>query len=444
MKTFQMMDEAIPFVYRSLLNAKPYQTFENDAVTRAPYLTRELLRRLNVIPKKEKVLLVTGSKGKGSTSRMISSILQSHGLKVGLFTSPHLVHYNERIRVNGKAISDERFLQYMNENRAEIELVESMVQQPFHYLGPTGIFLSVALKHFRDEGTDINVIEIGRGGMFDDTNVLPNKWAVITRIMEEHIGFLGETLEDIAKHKLGIIKECTDTAIIGKQVDSIVPFIKEHAKHSLLYGERFHSTLDEMTLEGCRFRVLTAGGNDFSDITLPLLGSYQIENASLAIQACEVVLGDMLVPSAVTSTLQALKWPGRLEIVAQDPLVILDGSIHKQSATYLKEVLPLVDSNCVVCMIAVPANKDYKGVIEACSEFSHHLIVTTPDNTVKQFPSDAYEVACSVHDSVKKTDKMTDAIRIAKNLRPSVIFIVGTQSLIGSAKEVWVDELLNL
>ena len=438
------MDEAIPFVYRSLLKAKPYQTFENDAVTRAPYLTRELLTRLNVMPEKEKVLLVTGSKGKGSTSRMISSILQNHGLKVGLFTSPHLVHYNERIRVNGKAISDERFLQYMNENRDVIDLVEGMIQQPMHYLGPTGIFLSIALKHFREEGTDINIIEIGRGGMFDDTNILPNKWAVITRIMEEHIGFLGETLEDIAKHKLGIMKDCTDTVIIGNQVNSIIPFIKKEAKQALLYGEHFHSALEEMTLEGSRFRVLTAGGNDFVDVTLPLLGSYQTENASLAIQACEVVLRDKLDPSVVISTLQSLKWPGRLEIVAKDPLVILDGSIHKQSATYLKEVLPLVDSRCVVCMIAVPANKDYKGVIEACSEFAHHLIMTTPDTTVKQFPADAFEVACSVHDSVEKADKMTDAITIAKKLQPSVIFIVGTQSLIGSAKEVWKDELLNL
>ena len=444
MKPFQTMDEAIPFVYRSLLKAKPYQTFEDDAVTRAPHLTLELLTRLNVMPEKEKVLLVTGSKGKGSTSRMISSILQRHGLKVGLFTSPHLVHYNERIRVNGKAISDEKFLQYMNENRNEIELVEGMIQQPMHYLGPTGIFLSIALKHFREEGTDINIIEIGRGGMFDDTNILPNKWAVITRIMEEHIGFLGETLEDIAKHKLGIIKDCTDTAIIGKQVNSIIPFIKKEAKHALLYGEHFHSALIEMTLERSRFRVVTAGGNEFTDVTLPLLGSYQTENASLAIQACEVVIGDKLDTSVVMRTLQSLKWPGRLEIVAQDPLVILDGSIHKQSAMYLKEVLPLVDTSCVVCMIAVPSNKDYKGVIEACSEFAHHLIVTTPDNTVKQFPTDAYEVACSVHDSVGKAEKMTDAIRIAKNFQPSVTFIVGTQSLIGSAKEVWKDELLNL
>lgn len=234
------MDEAISFVYRSLLKAKPYQTFENDAVTRAPYLTRELLTRLNVMPEKEKVLLVTGSKGKGSTSRMISSILQNHGLKVGLFTSPHLVHYNERIRVNGKAISDERFLQYMNENRDVIDLVEGMIQQPMHYLGPTGIFLSIALKHFREEGTDINIIEIGRGGMFDDTNILPNKWAVITRIMEEHIGFLGETLEDIAKHKLGIMKDCTDTVIIGNQVNSIIPFIKKEAKQALLYLSLIH------------------------------------------------------------------------------------------------------------------------------------------------------------------------------------------------------------
>ncbi|WP_096153153.1 bifunctional folylpolyglutamate synthase/dihydrofolate synthase [Bacillus sp. FJAT-45066] len=444
MNPFQTMDEAVSFVYRSLLKAKPYQAFEDDAVTRAPYLTEELLTRLDLIPEKNKILLVTGSKGKGSTSRMIASILQNHGLKVGLFTSPHLVHYNERIRVNGKAITDERFLQYINENRLEIEKVEKMIKQPLHYLGPTGIFLSIALKHFREEETDMNVIEIGRGGMFDDTNVLPNKWAVITRIMEEHLGFLGKTIEDIAEHKLGIIKDCTESAIIGKQTDSVIPLVKKQANRTLFYGEHFHSTLNGMTIEGSEFSVTTFGGNEFSNLALPLLGSYQTENASLAIQACEVVLGNLLDESIVSSTLKKLRWPGRLEVVARDPVVILDGSINKDSAMYLKEILPFVDARMVVCIIAVPANKDYKGVIGTCSEFAHHLIVTTPDKTVKQFPDDAFAVASSYHGSVQKAEKMTDAIKIAKNLSPSVIFIVGTQSLIGSAKEVWKDELLNL
>ena len=444
MLPFQTMDEAIPFVYQSLLKAKPYQTFEDDTVTRAPHLTNELLTRLNLIPAKEKVILVTGSKGKGSTSRMIASILQNHGLKVGLFTSPHLVHYNERIRVNGKAISDEDFLKYMNENRTEINIVESMIQNPIHYLGPTGIFLSVALKHFRDQNTDINVIEIGRGGLFDDTNVLPNKWAVITRIMEEHIGFLGQRLKDIVKHKLGIIKDCTDSAIIGKQADLVLPFIKKDANRTLLYGEHFHSIMHNMTLNGSNFSVKTYRGKAISNVEMPLLGSYQTENAALAIQACEAVLGERFDSTIVTFTFRTLKWPGRLEIVAREPIVLLDGSIHKESAKYLQEVLPLVDANKVVCIIAVPANKDYKGVIEKCSEFAHHLIVTIPDKSVKHFPEDAYEVARTFHHSVQKAEKMTDAIKIAKKLHPSVIFIVGTQSLIGSAKEVWEDELLDL
>ena len=442
--TFQTMKEALPYIYSSLLKAKPFQNEENDALTRAPYLTKELLTALDLLPAKEKVNLVTGSKGKGSTSRMMAAILRKLGLKVGLFTSPHLIDYNERIRVNGKAISDEAFLTYLNQHAPVIDRITASIENPKHYLGPTGILLSVALAHFQQEATDINVIEIGRGGTYDDTNVLENKWAVLSKVMEEHLGFLGQSLEDIVRHKVGIMKECTDYAVIGRQSEEAMEMI-----HSLViesaafFGTDYVLSNISTSLSGSTFTLQTMFGR-YDDLSLPLLGSFQVENAALAIQACETVVGRGLPDDLLKEALRELRWPGRLEVVAEDPTVVLDGSINRVSAVYLKEILTLVDTRKVATIIAVPENKDYEGVIKVCSEFSDILVVTTPDNSHKTFPSDAHAVARKYHTGAMEVGFLSEAVELVRNCSPTLIFIVGTQSMIGSAKEIWKDSLMDI
>ncbi|WP_404458845.1 bifunctional folylpolyglutamate synthase/dihydrofolate synthase [Sutcliffiella horikoshii] len=442
--TFQTMKEAVPYIYSSLLKAKPFQSEENDAVTRAPHLTKELLSCLDLIPSCDKVILVTGSKGKGSTSRMMAAILRKMGLKVGLFTSPHLIDYNERIRVNGKVISDEAFLSYLNQHAPTIEKITTSIVNPQHYLGPTGILLSVALAHFQSEATDINVIEIGRGGAYDDTNVLENKWAVLSKVMEEHLGFLGHSLEDIVRHKVGIVKECTDHAVIGKQSEEALVMLKEMVGESAaFYGEDYMPANVVASLSGSTFTLQTKFGR-YDDLSVPLLGSFQVENAALAIQACETVMGEALPRDILKEALRELRWPGRLEVVAENPTVVLDGSINRVSAAYLKEVLPLVDSRTVSTIIAVPTNKDYEGVIKVCSEFSDIMVVTRPDNSHKMFPEDALAVARKYHAGAVEVDLLSEAVALVRTLEPTLIFVVGTQSMIGSAKEIWKDSLMDI
>ncbi|NLP50290.1 Mur ligase family protein [Bacillus sp. RO1] len=442
--TFQTMKEAIPYIYSSLLKAKPFQREENDALTRAPHLTRELLHTLDLIPSGDKVILVTGSKGKGSTSRMMAAILKKMGLKVGLFTSPHLIDYNERIRVNGKAISDEAFLTYLNRHVPTIDTITASIENPQHYLGPTGILLSVALAHFQSEGTDINVIEIGRGGTYDDTNVLENNWAVVSKVMEEHLGFLGHSLEDIVRHKVGIVKECTHYAVIGKQSREALERMRDLLHESAaFFGEEYTLSNVSTSLSGSTFTLQTMFGR-YVDLSLPLLGSFQVENAALAIQACETVIGRAFPNDLLKEALRELRWPGRLEVVADHPTVVLDGSINRVSAEYLKEILPLVDSKKVVTIIAVPSNKDYVGVIKVCSEFSDILVVTTPDNSHKMFPTDALEVARKYHAAAMEVGLLSEAVALVRTFEPTLIFVVGTQSMIGSAKEIWKDSLMDI
>ncbi|KPB05516.1 bifunctional folylpolyglutamate synthase/dihydrofolate synthase [Bacillus sp. CHD6a] len=441
--TFHTMKEAVPYIYSSLLKAKPFQQEENDALTRAPHLTKELLHTLDLIPSGDKVILVTGSKGKGSTSRMIAAILQKMGWKVGLFTSPHLINYNERIRVNGKAISDKAFLTYLNRHVPAINSITASIQNPQHYLGPTGILLSIALAHFQSEGTDINVIEIGRGGTYDDTNVLENKWAVVSKVMEEHLGFLGHSLKNIVGHKVGIVKESTKYAVIGKQSEEALGMMRDLLGGSAAYfGKEYTVSNVSASLNGSSFTLQTRLGG--YDLSLPLLGSFQVENATLAIQTCETVIGRMLPGNLLKEALRELRWPGRLEVVADNPTVVLDGSINRVSAAYLKEILPFVDSRKVVTIIAVPSNKDYEGVIKVCSGFSDILVVTRPDNSHKTFPEDALEVARKYHAGAMEAELLSEAVEMVRTLEPTLIFVVGTQSMIGSAKEIWKDSLMDI
>ncbi|QFT90075.1 Folylpolyglutamate synthase [Bacillus sp. THAF10] len=442
--TFHTMKDAIPFLYSSLLKAKPYQREENDAHTRAPHLTRMLLEELSLLPSAEKTILVTGSKGKGSTSRMIAAILQGMGWRVGLFTSPHLVDFNERIRVNGKSISDERFLAHLNRHAPHINEIAKTIKNPQHYLGPTGILLSLALAHFEETETDINVIEIGRGGLYDDTNVLDNKWAVISKVMLEHLGFLGHTMTDIAFHKSGIVKNMTEHTIVGKQSeDASFALKKQLGERPSYYGYHFWPTLRNAEL-GCTHFDLVTPLKNYRNLPLSLMGTFQVENASLAIRTCETIIGSGLDERLLKETFSRLRWPGRLEVISKDPFIILDGSINRESAVYLKEVLPLVNTTKVATIIGVPENKDYEGVIEVCSTFSDLLVVTTPDNSHKSFPADALEVARRYHPGAIEVDLLSNAVKMAMAEKATCIFVVGTQSMIGSAKEIWRDRLEDL
>jgi dihydrofolate synthase/folylpolyglutamate synthase len=441
---FYNMREALSYVYASFLKAKPHQNELDDAIVRSPHLTKKLLTSLDLILPKEKIILVTGSKGKGSTSRMIAAILRQKGYKIGLYTSPHLVEYNERIRVNGKAISDEAFLQHLNNQVPAIDKILASIATSQQYLGPTGILLSIALAHFKEEETDINVIEIGRGGTYDDTNVLENKWAVISKVMEEHVGYLGNSLEEIVGHKAGIVKECTDHVMVGSQSEPVKQMLgRKLGSNVSIFGEDYSPSIKHASLKGSLFSLHT-NLSTYEGILLPLLGSFQVENAALAIQTCETVIGEQLTDELLNDCFRELRWPGRLEVVEEHPTVVLDGSINRVSAAYLKEVLPLVDSTKVATIIAVPENKDYEGVIEVCSEFSDVLVVTTPDNSHKTFPSDALAVARRYHAGAMEVGLLSEAVPLVRSLEPTLIFIVGTQSMIGSAKEIWKDSLMDI
>lgn len=445
---FTSQTQVEDMIYSSYLRAINNITETLDEKVRRPDLTRALLDLVGSPDHNQKYILVTGSKGKGSTSRFISSLLSHLGYKVGLFTSPHLVDFKERIRMNGQAIATDDFVRLGNVVREGFHTIEEQLASD-EYQGPVGITLAIAALYFKEKHTDINVIECGRGGRFDDTNVLKNNWAVITPMMEEHLANLGPDLNSIIMHKLGIIKDNTTNVYISKQKPSVLAAIEANlSDHSVRYYDRhFRADCITTTSTGTTFDVQSHQAV-YPSLRLPLLGQFQALNASIAIAICEDITGGPLNLELVRQCFARLQWPGRCEVICDEPLTIVDGAIHRDSARYLAELIQLVNPGhhqTVTSIISVPEDKDYTGVIEVMSTVSDRLIITKPDISHLSFPADALQVAKSFLEESSEFPYLEDALTYIKEHSPAdMIVIVGTQTLIGNAKRLFGQSLHDI
>ncbi len=441
---FNSMKEAEDFIYASYLKASSHIKGKKDEETRNIGLARRLFDAIGSPDKEQASILVTGSKGKGSTSRLIASLLAHAGLKVGLFTSPHLVHFNERIRINGKAISDQDFIRLSNQIEPSARSIESTLEEN-EYQGPIGLALAIACLYFKEQATDINVIECGRGGAYDETNILHNEWAVITPIMVEHAQYLGPTVEDIARHKLGIIKPCTKHVYVSDQKDNlnlIKTLMPENNGASCsFYNEHFSASDIASGQQGTTFTVETKQ-QTYEGLELPLLGSFQAINAATAIRICEDIVKEALDETLVRKCFRSIQWPGRMELIAGSPPVVLDGAINKESARYVVQWLKTHQWKHIVSIIGVPSDKDYKGVIEELAKISKKMILTKPDITHLHFPADALLFAETVAEQAIETETLAAAVELAKQDKEAeAILIIGTQTLIANAKRLWNQTL---
>lgn len=441
------MKEAEDLVYMSYLRAHDSIPKETDAHTRNPEFTRRLLDSIGSPDQDMEIILVTGSKGKGSTSRFLSSLLSHAGHKVGLYTSPHLVQFNERIRIDGKAIPDEDFIRIANQVYPFVMKIEEGVKGG-EYQGPVGIALAIALQHFKEKGVRFAVIEAGRGGRYDDCNVLQNRWAVLTSIYLEHVPNLGPRLEDVIWHKVGIVKACTEGVVVNRQTDAasewLAPLLGKLDAKCMVYGEDFMADGITISQEGTHFHVQTTKG-DYAGVQVPLLGTFQAYNAATAIQACELIIPDSMTQELVQNTFRHLQWPGRMEIIDQNPTVILDGVINREAAEYVKEIISILPARKIVTIIGVPADKDYRGVIEVASSFSEFVIMTKPEQSHLIFPEDGETIAKSCNPSSFEVPYLSDAIAKAKEQKDlDLLVILGTQTLIGNAKNLWNHVLMDI
>lgn len=323
---------------------------------------------------------IAGTNGKGSVSTLIESILRAAGLRTGLYTSPHLVRFNERIKVNGADISDEKLAGLLDVVEAAASAVRDAGERDPTFFEFT---TALALEHFRRERVQVAVIETGMGGRLDATNVVTPMVSVITSIGFDHQQFLGDTLEQIAAEKAGIIKE-RRPVVVGALSDEALAVVGKVAKHHyapvIVAADSVSVRRTSQDFRGQKVSIETSD-ETFGSVLLPLLGDHQLGNLAVAVAAVLALGREMKIPfdnDAFRGGIPAARWPGRCQVLSDSPPVILDGAHNPEAAEVLARTLRQLGKKMPwVGVAGFLSDKDVAGIIRPFS-FLKELWVVEP------------------------------------------------------------------
>lgn len=334
------------------------------------------------------IIHVAGTNGKTSTSRIVTAVLAAHGLNTGTFISPHLQRVEERIGVNGRQATPEEFAQALSDVAAFADIFESRGTDRLTYFELT---TAIAFAWFSEMAVDVGVVEVGLGGRLDATNAARGEVAVVTGIDFDHTEFLGDSLAAIAAEKLAITKQGA-TLVTGplppeaREIAAIVAH-QQSARH-LAYQRDFLLEGSSQAVGGWLCEVSGVEG-DYDDLFLPLLGRHQVINMTVAIAACEALLGRALDGDALRRGLEAVTSPGRLEPIASNPLVVLDGAHNRQGFASLARALDeSFEPRRWVLLFAAMKDKDIPGMLGELAGRVFASVVTSSGADRSYLPED--------------------------------------------------------
>jgi dihydrofolate synthase/folylpolyglutamate synthase len=331
-----------------------------------------LLDKLGNPHREYRTVLVGGTNGKGSTAAILASVLKEAGLKVGLYTSPHLIRFNERIRFGECEITDRDVVRIAGMVRSSIEKCEECRGSTFFE-----VTTAMAFQYFKEKMVDLAVVEVGMGGKLDATNVVVPLVSIITNIGLDHQRTLGTNMEKIAIEKAGIIKEST-SVVTGVEEPRLAGIIEgvSRGKGASLYsmGRDFRGGPSDA------FFDYSGSKRSFRRVSLNLRGRHQIKNASCALMALELLgeRGLSISDKAVRRGLAKVKWPGRFEVVGKDPTVVLDCAHNPPGAEALRDALTELRFKRLFIVLGIMADKDIGGIASRLLPLAHTVIVTKP------------------------------------------------------------------
>ncbi len=419
------VEAGIRFVYESYMEAEPYMEYgAADREKRHPEFLADVLRDETGAP----AALITGSKGKGSVANILSQLLQTGMNRVGLFTSPHILDFRERIKVNGQMIPEKDFIDGCN---AALPVVESVAHEKGQYVSPIGIQCLIGLEYFRKKETDFNIFECGKGVRYDDTKNIVRQYAAINPVFLEHTRELGDTLLKIAEDKSDVIEAGMKCVYIAGQKPGVMElFLRKAARCGVpvkRYGQDFRCEDVSFTLEGMTFSVVTKKGR-YEHLSLPLIGTHQARNCSLAVAMAEDILGSLDIVK-MRENLARVNYPGRLELIGKNPCILLDACIHAASVPGVREAIDKLRHQRLITIIAIPEDKDFAGVADAMAEISERVILTETSNKHYRFSREQL-MRVADKDRTVYYEKLEDAISFARTSGADLILILGTTSLI--------------
>jgi len=392
--------------------------------------TSNLLKAFGNPHRGQRYVHIAGTNGKGSVAAMVESILRTSGLKVGLYSSPHLVRFTERFRINGKEIPSETAASLVGELRAVIN--------PAHPPTFFEVTTAMGLIYFAREEVDLAVIEVGMGGRLDATNVIRPDVSVITNISLDHQVFLGRTLKEIAREKAGIVKRGISLITAATQPPVLEVFRKTCEDKGAPFWRvgqdiRYRATGDKINYYGFKRKL--------KDLELGLAGSYQHRNAALALGVMELLerRGVHVSKDHIREGLKSAYWPGRLQVVSRDPLLILDGAHNPGAIRYLSEAIRGgFRYKRLILVLGIMADKDVATILRGIVPMANHVVFTRPEYYRAAAPETLMQQALPLGKPGEIQPTLAKAIEKAKRMadRKDLILVTGSLFTVGEAMAI--------
>lgn len=402
--------------------------------------TYKLLEFLDNPHGKLKIIHVAGTNGKGSTTAMITSMLKEAGYKVGMYTSPFLEEFEERIQINGNNIPKEKLAQLMTKIKYAVDKV---IEEGYNHPTEFEIITALMFLYFATEKVDFAVVEVGLGGRLDSTNVITPILSVITSISFDHTNLLGNTLEEIAREKAGIIKAGIPTLIYPQEeiVEKVLSEKCEELGAKLYKINKDDAKLVEIIKEDKIYQLVKVKLDDEYDVKLPLLGEHQILNLAVALKALEIIKDKAakLSKESIIKALSEVRWNGRLEVMSNEPCVVIDGAHNIQGITQLdKNIKKYFKYDDLYLILGILADKDVDHMVKVITPQAKKVFTVTP-NSIRAETSEElmgvvkkYNQDCQAYSDYKNT--FEDALKLCK--KDDLLLISGSLYMIGEMRGI--------
>ena len=401
--------------------------------------TYKLLEHLGNPDRDLKLIHIAGTNGKGSTTSMITEILMGEGYKVGMYTSPFIEEFEERIQINRNNIPKESLAILMDEIKVAVDKV---IEAGYNHPTEFEIITVLMLLYFKKENIDFGVIEVGLGGTLDSTNVIKPIIQVITSLSFDHTNLLGNTLEKIAREKAGIIKKGIPTVIYPQQ-EEVLKVIKNKCfeMDSELYIANNENLKFENIVNLDKPYQLLKYNNEI-DILLPLLGEHQIINLSVAMQAIEVLNNKNIIDISIANIVKSIKnvsWKGRLEVLSNNPYVVIDGAHNIQGIkTLSRNIKKYFKYENLYLILGILADKDVEEMIKIITPMAKKVYSVTPNSIRGELAESLKDEVSKFNKNCKAFDKYEEAYLEALNdaSEKDLILASGSLYMIGDMRKI--------
>ena len=403
--------------------------------------TFRLLELLGSPQEKIKLIHIAGTNGKGSTTAMVTKILRGFGYKVGMYTSPYLEEFEERIQINGEKIKKDTLVNLLGHVKNAIDKV---IEEGYEHPTEFEIITALMFLHFYNEKVDYGVIEVGLGGRLDSTNVIIPKVSVITSISLDHMNILGDSLKDIAKEKAGIIKDGIPVILYPqeKEVEEVILKIAEEKNSKVYLVKKENGKLIDINYEELYQNLQIKSYKNTYSINLPLLGEHQILNLGVAINTIEILceLENISIDiNIMEKSLQDVKWIGRLEVLGKKPTILIDGAHNIDAIRALrKNVEKYFKYNKIYLLLGILADKQVQEMIEEITPIAEKVYALTPHSERAELSEDLKNEIEKCNSNVVALENYEEALLLAikEADEEDLVLISGSLYMIGDMRKI--------